>query len=159
VTSYKDRISTAHAWCNQLLFKLITIYNNCIIVKSYKIHRMTIAQRARAVEILVSGSLDSLQHGAFFLSLLKVACHYHRKQTHTECSRYLPLPRVKVVTFLRDKSVMSMSRQTNGAHGCLKSPQKVRYYLKVERLFARRRRTVCVYPTCCFQSDLQRGGK
>jgi hypothetical protein len=46
---------------------------------------------------------------------------------------HVPLPRVEVVTFLRDKykSVMSTSRQTNGTHGCLMSPQKVRYYLKV----------------------------
>jgi hypothetical protein len=40
------------------------------------------------------------------------------------------LPTVKVVTFLRHKykSVMSMARQTNGAHGCLMSPQKVCYF-------------------------------
>jgi uncharacterized protein YlxW (UPF0749 family) len=50
----KTRILAARAWCNQLLFKLITIFNNCIIVKSYKMDRMTIAERARAVEILVS---------------------------------------------------------------------------------------------------------
>jgi hypothetical protein len=38
----------------------------------------------------------------------------------------VPLPRVKVVTFSRNKykSVMSTSRQTNGAHGCLMSRQK-----------------------------------
>jgi hypothetical protein len=50
----KNQIPTSRAWCNQLLFKLITIFNNCIIVKSYKIDSMTIAERARAVEILVS---------------------------------------------------------------------------------------------------------
>jgi hypothetical protein len=55
---------------------------------------------------------------------------------------YVPLPRVKVVAFLRDryKSVMSMSRQTNGAHRFLMSPQQVRYNLKVKQLFARRPR-------------------
>ena len=37
-------------------FKLITIFNNCIIANSYKMDRMTIADRARAVEILVSAS-------------------------------------------------------------------------------------------------------
>jgi hypothetical protein len=52
---------------------------------------------------------------------------------------HVPLSRVKVVTFLRDKYKSVMSRQTNG---CLMSPQKVRYYmyLKVEQLFARRPR-------------------
>jgi hypothetical protein len=35
---------------------------------------------------------------------------------------------------------MSTVRQTNGANGCLMSPQKVRYHLKVEQLFARRPR-------------------
>jgi hypothetical protein len=48
-------IPAARAWCNQLLFKFITIFNNFILVKSYKIDRMTFAERARAVEILVSG--------------------------------------------------------------------------------------------------------
>jgi hypothetical protein len=98
--------------------------------------------------------LGSLQHGYFFLSLLKAAiCHYHRQQTHTKCFRYppnvkvtLPRVRVKVVTFLRGKykSVMSSSRQTNGTHGCLTSPQKVGYHLKVEQLFARRPRRCLV---------------
>jgi hypothetical protein len=36
-------------------FKLITILNHCIIVKSYQMDRMAIAERERAVEILVSG--------------------------------------------------------------------------------------------------------
>jgi hypothetical protein len=51
---------------------------------------------------------------------------------------HVPLPRVRVVTFLRDKykSVMSTSRQTNGTYGCLMSPQQVCYHL----LFARRPR-------------------
>jgi hypothetical protein len=37
---------------------------------------------------------------------------------------HMPLPRVKVDAFLRDryKSVISTSRQTNGAHGFLMSP-------------------------------------
>jgi hypothetical protein len=94
----------------------------------------------------VSWFLSSLQHWWFFLSLLKPACQYHRQQTHTGCFRSVfnirrrPLPRVKVVTFLRDmyKSVMSTSRQTNGAHGCLMPPQKVRFHLKMEQLFAGR---------------------
>jgi hypothetical protein len=48
-------IRAARDWCNQLLFlKLIAIFNNCIIIKSHKMDRMTIAERARAVEILVS---------------------------------------------------------------------------------------------------------
>jgi hypothetical protein len=51
----KNRIPSARAWCNQLLFKLIAIFDNCIIVKSYKMDNMTIAERAKAVEILVSG--------------------------------------------------------------------------------------------------------
>jgi hypothetical protein len=59
---------------------------------------------------------------------------------------HVPLPKVKVVAFLRNRynSVMSTSRQTNGAHGFLMSPQQVRYHLKVEQLFARRpRRGLC----------------
>jgi hypothetical protein len=36
-------------------FKSITIFDNCVVVKSYKIDRVAIAERARAVEILVSG--------------------------------------------------------------------------------------------------------
>jgi hypothetical protein len=93
---------------------------------------------------MISGSL---QHGWFFLSLLKAACHYHRQQTHMEFSRYSPKVKVtshyqglrSLITFLRDKykSVMSTSRQTDGAHGYLMSPQKVRYHLKVEQSFAR----------------------
>jgi hypothetical protein len=35
---------------------------------------------------------------------------------------------------------MLTSRQTNGAHGWLMSPQKVRYHLKVEQLFVKRPR-------------------
>jgi hypothetical protein len=31
----KNRIPEACAWCNQLLFELITIFDNCIIVKSH----------------------------------------------------------------------------------------------------------------------------
>jgi hypothetical protein len=55
---------------------------------------------------------------------------------------HVPLPRVKVIAFLRDgfKSVISTSGQTNGAHGFLMSPQQVHYHLKVEQLFARRPR-------------------
>jgi hypothetical protein len=83
-----------------------------------------------------------------FSSLLKAACHYHREQTHgvfsvsAEGQGHVPLPRVKVVAFLRDsyKSVMSTSRQTNGAHGFLISPQQMRCHLEVEQLFARRAR-------------------
>ena len=60
---------------------------------------------------------------------------------------HVPLPRVKVFTFLRDKykSVMSTSKQTNGAHGFLTSLQQVRYHLKV----ASRER---------FSADLQTSG-
>jgi hypothetical protein len=85
--------------------------------------------------------LGSLQLEWFFLSLLKAACHSLSPTTNThgvfsifaEGQGHMPLPRVKVVTFLRDKnrSVMSTSRQTNGTHGCLMPPQKVCYHLKV----------------------------
>jgi hypothetical protein len=36
----KNRIPAARAWYNRLLFKIITIFNNCIIVKSYKMDRL-----------------------------------------------------------------------------------------------------------------------
>jgi hypothetical protein len=54
----------------------------------------------------------------------------------------VPLPRVKVVGFLRGRyeSVMLTSRRVNGAHGCLMSPHQVCYHLKVEQLFGRRPR-------------------
>jgi hypothetical protein len=41
-------------WCNRILFKIVTNYNNCIIVKSHKMNRMTIVERTRAVGMLVS---------------------------------------------------------------------------------------------------------
>jgi hypothetical protein len=55
---------------------------------------------------------------------------------------HVPLPRVKVVAFLRYrfKSVMSTSIQMNEAHGFPMFPQQVRYHLKVEQLFAKRPR-------------------
>jgi hypothetical protein len=55
---------------------------------------------------------------------------------------HVPLPRVKVVAFLRDryKLVMSTSGQTNGAHGFLMSPQQMRYHQKVEQVFTTRPR-------------------
>jgi hypothetical protein len=54
---------------------------------------------------------------------------------------HVPLPRVKVVAFLRDKYklVMSTSRQTDGAHEFLMSLQQVQqvhYHLKVEQFVA-----------------------
>jgi hypothetical protein len=86
----------------------------------------------------------------FFLSLLKAVCHYQRRNKSTygvfsifaDGQGHLPLPKVKVVTFLWDKctSVTSRSRQTIGAHGCLISSQKVNHHIKVEQLFARRPR-------------------
>jgi hypothetical protein len=54
----------------------------------------------------------------------------------------VPLPRVKVIAFFRDRYelVMATSRQTNGSHGFLMTLQQVHYHLKVEQLFARRPR-------------------
>jgi hypothetical protein len=69
----KNRIPAVRAWCNQLLFKLITIFNICIIVKSYKMDIMTIAERARAVDILVSG-FSLRQH---FLSVSISSSKFH----------------------------------------------------------------------------------
>jgi hypothetical protein len=129
--------------------------------------RMTIAERTRSVKILVSGlslwqqllTLSSvylvfniswfLRQFAtwmiFLVSLENGMSLSPTTNTHgvfsifSKGQGHMPLPRVKVVTSLRDeyKSVMSMSRQTNGAHGCLMSPQKVRYHLNVEQLFPR----------------------
>jgi hypothetical protein len=50
----KNRIPAARAWCNRPIFKIITIFNNCIIEKSHRMDRMTIAERARALGMLVS---------------------------------------------------------------------------------------------------------
>jgi hypothetical protein len=71
-----------------------------------------------------------------------------KTNTHGEFSvsaegqSHMPLPRVKVVAFLRDmyKLVTSTSRQTNGAHGSLMPLQQLRFHLKVEQLFATRPR-------------------
>jgi hypothetical protein len=78
--------------------------------------------------------LVSLEHGVFSVS--------------AEGQGHVPLPRVKVVTFLRDeyKLVMSTSRQTNGANGCLMSPQQVHYHL------------ICQTSNERFGADLQTSG-
>jgi hypothetical protein len=114
----KQKIESLHhvlGAISYLIFKLIRIFNDCIIVKSYKMDRMTIAERASAVEILVSRLslrqqlltlsqyLSRLQYFIyrqfvtwmiFLVFLENNICHYHRQQPHMECSRYSP--KVKV---------------------------------------------------------------
>jgi hypothetical protein len=90
--------------------------------------------------------LGSLQHGWFF-SVLSWNWHVTitEKKTHMVSFRYPPKAKVtcqyqglRSLQFWRDRYelVMSTSRQTNGGHGFLMSPQQVRYHLKVEQLFA-----------------------
>jgi hypothetical protein len=76
------------------------------------------------------------------MSLSPTTNTYRVFSVSAEGQGHVPLPRVNVVAFLRDgyKSVISTSKQMNGAHGFLMSPQQVRYYLKMEQLFARRPR-------------------
>jgi hypothetical protein len=151
----KHRIPTAPALYNRLLFKLITIFNNLNSVKSYKMERMTIEEKAGSVGILVCGLslwqqlltlslclsffyiswlLRKFATWMIFLSLLKAACHYHRQQTHTGVFDIRRRSRSRATT---KESVMSTSRKTNGTHECLMSRQKVCYHLKVEQLFAK----------------------
>jgi hypothetical protein len=120
---------------------------------------MTIVERARAVGMLVSRLslrqlLPTLSHclsrfqyfiTSFQFSLESGMSLSPKTNTHgefsvsTEGQGHVALPSVKAVAFLRDryKLVMLTSRQTNGAHGFLMSPQQVHYHLKVEQLFAR----------------------
>jgi hypothetical protein len=133
--------------------------------------RIIIAERSRSVQIIINGlslrqQLLTLSQSLFRLQYFMISYAVYNMNDFScltindnkykgvfsifaEGQGHVPLPRVKVAVFLGDeyKSVMSKSRQTNGAHGCLMSPKKVRYHLKVEQLFARgaRRNLVLTY--------------
>ena len=65
----KNLILAARAWSNRLLFQIITIFDNCIIEKSHKMDSMTIAERARAVGMLVFILFPRQLHATHIISL------------------------------------------------------------------------------------------
>jgi hypothetical protein len=80
----KNRIPAAYAWYNRILFKIIKIFDNCMIVKSNKMDKIIIVERARVVGMLVSRLplrqllltlSPCLSHFQYFIISLEVSCN------------------------------------------------------------------------------------